>query len=64
MFKKDIEFDAENYTISVPSGGAGERVTISVFDRVKVAIEIEKDRNTQRGKVKMTMLEPINSTKL
>jgi len=63
MFKRDIEFDAENYTISVPSE-SGEAVKISVFDKVTVVIEIEKDRNTQRGKVKMTLLEPVNSSAL
>ena len=47
MFKKDMQFDAENYTITV---GA---TTIAVFDEVKVRIEVEKDKNTQRGKVKI-----------
>lgn len=54
-FKKDLQFDAENYTVSI----AG--VTISVFDKVLVRIEVEKDRNTQRGKVKMTLVDPIDS---
>ncbi|ORX34504.1 hypothetical protein BD324DRAFT_636170 [Kockovaella imperatae] len=55
MFK-DIEYDAENYIITV--GG----VTIGVFDRVRVEVGVEKDKNTQRGKVKMVMIEPVNQT--
>ncbi|KAF8188678.1 hypothetical protein BJ912DRAFT_968181 [Pholiota molesta] len=58
MFKKDMTFDAENYTITV-----GE-TTIAVFDKVTVRIEVEKDRNTQRGKVKMTLVHPIDSAGL
>ncbi|KAF9478006.1 RNB-domain-containing protein [Pholiota conissans] len=58
MFKKDMTFDAENYTITV-----GE-TTIAVFDKVTVRIEVEKDRNTQRGKVKMTLVHPIDSSGL
>ncbi|GAW00013.1 RNB-domain-containing protein [Lentinula edodes] len=59
-FKRDTQFDAENYTITVP--GAKEEVKISVFDKVVVRIEVEKDKNTQRGKVKMTLVEPVDSS--
>ncbi|KAF9043793.1 RNB-domain-containing protein [Hymenopellis radicata] len=62
MFKRDTKFDADNYTITVPSSD-GE-VQIAVFDKVVVNIEVEKDRNTQRGKVKMTLVEPIDSRSL
>ncbi len=55
LFKRDMYFDAENYTITVNG------ITIAVFDKVTVLIEIEKDKNTQRGKVKMTMVDPIDS---
>ena len=49
MFKRDTQFDAENYTITVPSSDAEKPdVTISVFDKVMVRIEVEKDKNTQR----------------
>ncbi|KAF8970784.1 mitotic control protein dis3 [Flammula alnicola] len=54
-FKKDMQFDADNYTITVGS------TTIAVFDKVTVRIEVEKDRNTQRGRVKMTLVHPIDS---
>lgn len=61
-FKRDIKFDAEHYTITVPRTGAlhdlsgdFEEVTIGVFDKVMVTIKVEKDKNTQRGRVKMTM---------
>ena len=46
MFKKDMEFDADNYTITI-----GE-TTIAVFDKVAVRIEVKKDKNTQPGRVK------------
>jgi len=64
-FKRDVQFDADNYTIMVPpSGGAIENaapVAISVFDKVKVRIEVEKDKNTQRGRVRMTLVSPVDS---
>lgn len=56
MFKKDMQFDPENYSITVGS------TTISVFDKVTVRIEVEKDRNTQRGRVKMTLVHPLDSS--
>ncbi|EKM74947.1 hypothetical protein AGABI1DRAFT_80468 [Agaricus bisporus var. burnettii JB137-S8] len=62
MFKKEIKFDAENYTITVPAP-SGE-VTIAVFDKVSVNIQVEKDKNTQRGKVKMSLMSPIDSSDL
>jgi exosome complex exonuclease DIS3/RRP44 len=42
----------------------GKSVSISVFDKVTVDVSIEKDKNTQRGKVKMTMVSPANSNDL
>jgi exosome complex exonuclease DIS3/RRP44 len=60
MFKKDTHtFDPENYTITLPHGN-GE-VTVGVFDKVVVEVSIEKDVNTQRGKVKMVLVEPVRS---
>ncbi|KAF7800188.1 hypothetical protein EIP86_011435 [Pleurotus ostreatoroseus] len=64
MFKREIQFDAENYVIKVPSGTEGKEATIGVFDKVTVQIEVEKDKNTQRGKVKMTLVQPIDSRAL
>lgn len=61
LFKREIKFDAENYTISVSTQSPDECTTIAVFDRVMVNIEVEKDPNTQRGRVKMTLLSPIDS---
>ncbi|KAJ7600823.1 hypothetical protein C8J56DRAFT_1038453 [Mycena floridula] len=50
MFKQDtVQFDAENYTITVADH------KIAVFDKVVVAIEVQKDKNTQRGKVSMKL---------
>ncbi|KAF8999767.1 hypothetical protein BDQ17DRAFT_1360335 [Cyathus striatus] len=66
MFKRDTDFDAENYRITVPaksSGGKGD-TSIAVFDKVIVNIEVEKDRSTQRGKVKMTLVHPVDSSEL
>ena len=60
MFKKDShDYDPENYTISIPSPD-GE-VTVGVFDKITVEVSVEKDKNTQRGKVKMVMVEPVSS---
>lgn len=60
-FSKDTHaFDPENYTISVPKSGGGEAV-IGVFDKIVVHVSVEKDQNTQRGKVKMVMAEPVSS---
>ncbi|TFK48126.1 RNB-domain-containing protein [Heliocybe sulcata] len=62
MFKREIKFDADNYTVTIPADLTGkEDVTIAVFDKVTVNIEIEKDKNTQRGKVKMTLAKPVDS---
>jgi exosome complex exonuclease DIS3/RRP44 len=63
MFKREIQLDADDYTIAVPSlsaNGTGS-VVIAVFDKVKVNIEVEKDKNTQRGRVKMTLVHPVES---
>jgi len=59
-FKRDVQFDAESYTLTVPSPSSGD-VTISVFDKVKVRIDVEKDKNTQRGRVKMSLVSPVDS---
>ncbi|PBK71312.1 RNB-domain-containing protein [Armillaria solidipes] len=64
MFKRDTQFDPDNYTITVPASKGSGDVTISVFDKVVVNIEVEKDRNTQRGKVKMSLIEPVDSRAL
>lgn len=65
MFKREIQFDADNYTITVPTSANNlDNVVISVFDKVKVNIEVEKDKNTQRGRVKMTLVHPVDSSSL
>ena len=61
-FKREIQFDADNYTITIPAGG--QQVTISVFDKVKVLVEVEQDKNTQRGRVVMALSQPIDSRSL
>ena len=60
MFKRETKFDAENYTISIPSI-SDKDVQIAIFDKVTVRITVEKDRNTQRGTVKMALVRPIDS---
>ncbi|KAF7340136.1 Exosome complex exonuclease dis3 [Mycena venus] len=69
MFKRDItQFDADNYTVTIPGTSTAvpgnDDVMISVFDKVVVNIEVEKDKNTQKGKVKMTLVHPIDSRAL
>jgi exosome complex exonuclease DIS3/RRP44 len=62
-FKKDVhKFDPEEYAIALPTE-KGE-VVVSVFDKVKVAISIEKDKSTQRAKVKMELVKPVSSASL
>ena len=66
-FKKDThEFDAENYIITIPQQGdrGGGEAIVGVFDKVTVEVGIEKDKNTQRGKVKMVLVEPVSSVGL
>ena len=44
--------------------GLEKDIKIAVFDKVKVCIEVEKDKNTLRGKVKMSLVEPVDSSHL
>lgn len=60
-FKKEIKFDPEAYSVTIPSPQGGE-ATISVFDKVRVRIVVEQDKNTLRGKVKMILASPVDST--
>ncbi|KAF8583853.1 RNB-domain-containing protein [Ramaria rubella] len=62
-FKRETKFDPEQYTITVPARDGGD-VTVAVFDKVTVSISVEKDKNTQRGRVKMTLVKPIDSSSL
>ena len=64
MFKSETQFDADNYSIKVPASGSQDEVTIGVFDKVVVQVAVEKDKNTQRGKVKMTLVRPVDSSAL
>lgn len=43
-FKRDLEYDAETYEITVPNKETGEQVKIGVFDKVTVEIGVEKVR--------------------
>ncbi|CAE6477184.1 unnamed protein product [Rhizoctonia solani] len=61
-FKNELEFDPESYSLTLPGPNGG--VKVAVFDRVRVKIRVEQDKNTLRGKVKMTLLSPVDSTGL
>jgi exosome complex exonuclease DIS3/RRP44 len=67
-FKKEVKFDPEAYSVFLPvsvSGVGGEKeAKISVFDKVKVRIVVEQDKNTLRGKVKMILVSPVDSTNM
>lgn len=66
-FKKDSHtFEPEDYKVVVPSGGKknSKQVAISIFDTIRVEISTEKDKHTQRGKVKMSMISPARSEEL
>ena len=60
-FKHEIGFDAEAYTVALPDGKKKQPVSLAVFDKVTVKITVEKDTTTQRGKVKMALVSPVNS---
>jgi hypothetical protein len=38
--------------------GKAEMFTVNVFDKVRVGIAVQKDKNTLRGKVVMTLVNP------
>lgn len=60
--KQSHTFDPENYTISIPlPSSSNGTVSVSVFDKIQVEVGIEKDKNTQRGKVRMVMVGPVSS---
>ncbi|EIW68849.1 hypothetical protein TREMEDRAFT_63316 [Tremella mesenterica DSM 1558] len=57
-------FNPEEYSLSFPSSsqtGQMSEIEVAVFDKVVVDVGIEKDVNTQRGKVKMVLVKPISS---
>jgi hypothetical protein len=61
-FKNEQDFDPESYSVTLP--GPKSSVKVTVFDRVRVKIRVEQDKNTLRGKVKMSLVSPIDSTGL
>lgn len=56
-------FDAENYSLSLPTPTGG-KVEVAVFDKIMVGVTVEKDKNTQRGKVVMRLVGPVESDDL
>lgn len=62
MFKQDMEFDSDAYTVTLPASQGP--VSVAVFDKVRVNITVETDKNTQRGKVHMTLMSPVDSRNL
>ena len=68
-FKEDQEYDGERYEIQIkgsspPTKSPAPSVRIGIFDKVLVGITTEQDRSTQRGRVKMVLLKPIDSSLL
>lgn len=49
--------------VKVPLTG-GKEVTIAVFDKVTVRITVEKDRNTEHGVMKITLVDSVDSSTL
>jgi len=62
MFKQDMGFDPDAYTVILPAPQG--TVSVAVFDKVRVNITVETDKNTQRGKVHMTLASPVDSRNL
>ncbi|EPQ31086.1 uncharacterized protein PFL1_01275 [Pseudozyma flocculosa PF-1] len=58
-FKGEVEFDAENYQVTIPTdvSGLSRPATLGIFDTCTVEIGVEKDQNTKRGKTKMWLVE-------
>ena len=56
-FKQECDFDPEAYQVRVPAAVSGlpQDVTLGIFDRCRVQIGVEKDRNTKRSRVKMAL---------
>ncbi|KAF8324302.1 uncharacterized protein EI90DRAFT_3075766 [Cantharellus anzutake] len=54
IFRGEVEYDADSYRVTIPTP-TGKR-TIAVFDNIRVNIYVERDRNTQRGKVRMEIM--------
>ncbi|KNZ49562.1 hypothetical protein VP01_493g5 [Puccinia sorghi] len=69
-FKEDQEYDGERYEIRIKGSSSpltaspAPSVRIGIFDKVQVGISTEQDRSTQRGRVKMVLLRPIDSSLL
>lgn len=57
-FPQDCAFDADTYQVTVPAhvSGLARDVTLGIFDRCKVEIGVQKDRNTKRGRTKMALV--------
>lgn len=57
-FSTDCDYNAEAYQVTVPAAVSGlpNDITLGVFDRCRVEIGIEKDRNTRRGRTKMALV--------
>jgi exosome complex exonuclease DIS3/RRP44 len=61
LFKREsTTFNADAYTLSVSKDG-GNKLDVSVFDKVLLSIKVERDRNTQREKVKMELIGRVES---
>lgn len=56
--KTGCEFDAENYSVFVPASVSGlqKDVRLGVFDQCEVFIGVQKNKSTQRSKVKMELV--------
>ncbi|CED85602.1 Exosomal 3'-5' exoribonuclease complex, subunit Rrp44/Dis3 [Phaffia rhodozyma] len=78
--KETHTFESEEYSITLPASSKStqtvdgapikkslvkkEDVKLRVFDKVAVNITVEKDKNTQRGKVQMSLVWPVDSKDL
>lgn len=58
MFKGECQYDPDKYEVTIPASlsSLDHDVTLGIFDRCKVEIGIEKDRNTKRGRTKMALV--------
>lgn len=63
-FKRENRYDPETYELFLPKDVTkpdGPHVKLGVFDKVTVEISVEKDKHSKRGRVKMTLVDPVDS---
>jgi len=58
-FRGECALEADEYRVTIPAAlsGLARDVTLGIFDRCTVEIGVEKDKNTQRARTKMALVD-------